>query len=148
MNRLKWVKQWRDKPISSDESKTWDKSGWHHLAWQSVIFLHKHWEYRQTSNISHILVGNKSVDHSDVVWATPTGDAPTTFRLNTWFQWIGQRQLQDETRDVYVLGFGVTYIRCLNIFTTVDRKTFLDPEILPRRPILLKWINLNPSIDM
>ena len=31
--------------------------------------------------------------------------------LNAWFQWIGQRQLQDETRIVYVLGFGASYIR-------------------------------------
>ena len=31
-------------------------------------------------------------------------------RLNTWFQWIGQRQLQDETRNIYVLGLGAPYI--------------------------------------
>ena len=57
--------------------------------------------YRQTSNIRHILVGNKIVDHSDVVGASPIGDAPTASRLNTWLQWInGQRQLQDETRNI------------------------------------------------
>ena len=27
-------------------------------------------------------------------------------RLDTWLQWIEQRQLQDETRNIYVLGFG------------------------------------------
>ena len=27
-------------------------------------------------------------------------------RLNTWLQWIWQRQLQDETRDIKVVGFG------------------------------------------
>ena len=32
-------------------------------------------------------------------------------RLNTWLQWIGQRQLQDETRNIEVLGFGAPYIR-------------------------------------
>ena len=32
------------------------------------------------------------------------------FWLNTWFQWIGQRQLQDKTRVIQVLGFGVAYI--------------------------------------
>ena len=31
-------------------------------------------------------------------------------RLNTWLQWIGQRQLQDETRNIEVLGFGEPYI--------------------------------------
>ena len=65
----------------------------------------------QTSNRSGTLVGNKIVDHSDVVGASPVGADPTTssFSTNIWFQCIGQRQLQDETR--IVLGFGVTYIR-------------------------------------
>ena len=33
--------------------------------------------YRQTSNTSHTLVGNKVVDNSDVVGASPVGAAPT-----------------------------------------------------------------------
>ena len=32
----------------------------------------------ETSNISRTLVGNKIVDHSDVVGASPVGAAPTT----------------------------------------------------------------------
>ena len=45
-------------------------------------------EYRQTSNISHTLVGNKIVYHSDVVGAWPVGAVSTTssFQLNTWLQ--------------------------------------------------------------
>ena len=35
-------------------------------------------EYLQVSNISRTLVGNKIVDHSDVVGASPVGAAPTT----------------------------------------------------------------------
>ena len=34
--------------------------------------------YCQTSNISSTLVGNKIVDHSDLVGASPAGAAPTT----------------------------------------------------------------------
>ena len=34
--------------------------------------------YRKVSNIRRILVGNKIVDHSDVVGASPVGAAPTT----------------------------------------------------------------------
>ena len=34
--------------------------------------------HHQTSNISHALEGNKLVDHSDVVGASPVGAAPTT----------------------------------------------------------------------
>ena len=38
---------------------------------------------RKTSNISHTLVGNKIVDHSDVVGASPAGAAPTTSSFST-----------------------------------------------------------------
>ena len=53
--------------------------------------------YRQTSNIRRTLEGNKLVDHSDVVGASPVGAAPTPSSFWTWLQWIQQRQLQDET---------------------------------------------------
>ena len=56
-------------------------------------------KYREVSNIRRILVGNKIVDHSDVVGALPVGAAPTTSSLSTE-QWIWQRQLQDETRNI------------------------------------------------
>ena len=41
------------------------------------------------------------------------------FHFNTWLRWISwQRQLQDETGHIYVLGFGETYIRCLTVYLT------------------------------
>ena len=40
-------------------------------------------DYRQTSNISHTLVGNKIVDHSDVVGTPPASAAPTTASFST-----------------------------------------------------------------
>ena len=39
--------------------------------------------YRQVSNISRTLVGNKIVDNSDVVGSSPVGAAPTTSSLST-----------------------------------------------------------------
>ena len=42
-----------------------------------------HWGYRQVSNISRTLVGNKIVDHPDVVGASPVGAAPTTASFST-----------------------------------------------------------------
>ena len=39
--------------------------------------------YRKTSNISGTLEGNKIVDHSDVVGASPVGAAPTTSSFST-----------------------------------------------------------------
>ena len=41
-------------------------------------------EYRKISNIRHTLVGNKIIDHSDVVGASPVGAAPTTSSFSTW----------------------------------------------------------------
>ena len=38
---------------------------------------------RQVSNIRRTLVGNKIVDNSDVVGASPVGNAPTTYSLST-----------------------------------------------------------------
>ena len=40
-------------------------------------------DYRQISNIRRTLVGNKIVDHSDVVGASPVGAAPTTSSFST-----------------------------------------------------------------
>ena len=39
--------------------------------------------YRQVSNIRRTLVGNKTVDHLDVVGALPVGAAPTTSSFST-----------------------------------------------------------------
>ena len=39
--------------------------------------------YHKTSNIRRTLVGNKIVDHSDVVGASPVGAAPTTSSFST-----------------------------------------------------------------
>ena len=39
--------------------------------------------YRQVSNIRRTLVGNKIVDHSDAVGASPVGVAPTASSFST-----------------------------------------------------------------
>ena len=52
--------------------------------------------YRQVYNVRRTLVVDYIVDHSDVVGALPVSAAP----LNTWLQYIAQRQLQGETRNI------------------------------------------------
>ena len=47
-----------------------------------LMVSHEH--YRQLSNISRTSVGNKIVDHSDVVGTSPVGAAPTTSSFSTW----------------------------------------------------------------
>ena len=49
----------------------------------SEVTLKHMGEYRQVSNISRTLEGNKIVDHSDVVGASPVGAAPTTSSFST-----------------------------------------------------------------
>ena len=67
--------------------------------------------YLQTSNISRTLAGNIIVDYSDVDRLSALLELHLHSQLNPWFQLSGQRQLQDETRIILVLGFGASNIR-------------------------------------
>ena len=53
------------------------------IFWSILQIVCYCYEYRQVSNIRHTLEGNKIVDHSDVVGASPVGAAPTTSSLST-----------------------------------------------------------------
>ena len=67
-----------------------------------AITVTSYWaRWRQTSNISQTLVGNKIVDQSDLVGASPVGAAPTASSFSTLhLQQIVQRQQQDEMRNI------------------------------------------------
>ena len=69
--------------------------------------------YRKTYDIRRTFVGSKTVDHSDVVGASAMPQLHLHSRYNTSFQWNGQKQLIDETRNIYALRFGAAYIRSL-----------------------------------
>ena len=64
---------------------------WHHLISLFYICIHTvscaalyaTLIYPQTSNIMCNLIGNKIVDHSDVIGASPVGAAPTTSSFST-----------------------------------------------------------------
>ena len=43
--------------------------------------------------------------------------------LNTWLQRIERRQLQEDTRNIWVLEFGATYTRC---FTVIPQMIFQE----------------------
>ena len=67
--------------------------GNHHsktIDWRSIFFIiatlmleKSIFMYRKVSNIRRTLVGNKIVDHPDVVGASPVGAAPTTSSFST-----------------------------------------------------------------
>ena len=44
-----------------------------------MISISKQPKYHETSNIGRTLIGNKIIDHSDAVQASPVGAASTTY---------------------------------------------------------------------
>ena len=66
--------------------------------------------YRQVSNISRTLLGNRIVDHSDVVGASPVGAAPTTSSFLTERLASLDWATVTWTRDKKHISFG---IRCV-----------------------------------
>ena len=65
-------------------------------------------DYRQVSNISRTLVGNRFVDHSDVVGEAPTGDAPTTSSFSTsYLAWANTtaRRGDEHLRGLWAIDF-------------------------------------------
>ena len=50
---------------------------------QSLSSIILNYDYRKSSNIRRTFVGNKIVDQSDVVGASPVGAAPTTSSFST-----------------------------------------------------------------
>ena len=49
----------------------------------TLMFYKIQYMYRQVPNIRCTSVGNKIVDHSDVVGASPVSAAPTTYSFST-----------------------------------------------------------------
>ena len=58
----------------------------------------------------------------------------TVFLIETapWLQSIGHRQMKDETRNIYVVGYGAPYTRCLVILL----KSVLYPQMAKHQIIL------------
>ena len=87
---------------------TWGPITWL-LSCMDTVFSALFKDYRQTTNISHTLVGNKLVAHSGERLAVLL-QLHLHSRLNTWLQWTDQRQLQDVTTEhmnlrTFNLGF-------------------------------------------
>ena len=78
----------------------------------------------KTSNIRRTPVGNKIVDHSDVVGASPVGAAPTTSSFLT-LHLPSRDSAKTATRKYEnVLRFGVSYIRDLTVILISDGRVY------------------------
>ena len=75
--------------------------------------------YSWISNVSHTVVGNKIVDHSDVVGASPVSAAPPTssfiLDLTPGFNGLGKGNCQTRWEILFGGGLGATYIRDLTV---------------------------------
>ena len=49
--------------------------------------------------------------------------------LNTWLQYIAQRQLQAETKNIWVLGFGAAYIREFTVVCSLRCRATRGPGV-------------------
>ena len=81
----------------------------HLVWWVRVTALQTCCVYRQSFDISRTLVGNNIAVHSYV-------ELRLHSRLKTLIQWIGQTQMHDEPRNIYVLGFGASNIRGITLY--------------------------------
>ena len=76
--------------------------------------------YRKTSNIRRTWEGNKIVDHSDVVGASPVGAAPTTSSFSTdhlsSMDWAKTTVRRDENHSRF--GIWCSYIRDLMVLSS------------------------------
>ena len=91
------------------------------IVWDvSFIGITKDCMYRQVSNIRRTLVGNKIVDHSDVVGASPVGAAPTTSSISTeHLAWLDRAKTTARRDEKHLcLGFGASYIRDFTVYET------------------------------
>ena len=86
-----------------------------------------HYVYSQTSNIKCTLVGNKFVDHSDVIGALPVTPAPTTSSFSTKHRasmdWA--KTTTRPNKKHLSFGIGVTYIIGLRYVSRVGYVTIL-----------------------
>ena len=67
-----------------DVNRTCKNGKTHNTVTIQITAWCKNNDYRKTSNIRRTLVGNKIVDHSDVVGASALGAAPPTPSFSTW----------------------------------------------------------------
>ena len=117
----------------------WWTVSWCHtlIWWNSPVNRPSILNYHKTSNISCTFIGNKTVDHSDVVGALPVGAAPITSSFSTpGFNGLGRRQLYKEPRNISVLGFGAAYIRGLKVLAWIHNKVgdTMNPQSWSQTP--------------
>ena len=109
---VKWYSMWRNVLEKYSCKHCWRTSAWN-------VCINIHYEnYRQNPNISHTWTGNKIVDPSDVVGASPVGAAPSynfILDLTPGFNGLGKDngKMRRETFKFWdLLGLISEVLRC------------------------------------
>ena len=99
-------------------AKQFHETPWHEsIHWALII------NYRQTSNTNRTLIGIKLLKTLRSWRLSALLQLHPHSLLNTWLQWIRQKQLLDETRNTQVLVFDASYTKCLTDHTPRKRNS-------------------------
>ena len=98
--------------------------------------------YFSTSIMSATVVGNKIIDHSAVDGTSPVSAAPTTSVFATKHRasmdWA--RQLQSETKNIYVWWYGAAHTRGFTVFVLRKYSNCFSECAWSPRKISGKWV--------
>ena len=101
-----------------------------HINPLSYVYVGPCWCYRKIFNMRRTLVGNKIVDHFDVVGASPVVAAPTTSSFLTKHlasvDWAKTTARRDGNHLIF--GFGAPYIRDVTVAVLGFLVGFWEPR--------------------
>ena len=103
-------------------------------------------KYLKTSNIKRALVGNKIVDHSDVVGASPVGAAPITSSFSTWYLALrdSTKKAARQYENLLSVGFDASNIRDLTVVHQYIDSIYRNMS--QEMPSYLPWFAMRISI--
>ena len=108
-------------------------------------------EYHQTFNLSLTLAGFKLLITEMYLEHRLSAliQLHLHARFNTWLQWSGQGQPQDQVRSIYVLGFGAPHTRGLKAHSIyLNRSSQRKYGPLNHVRGYVKTIEKQPSVSM
>ena len=127
---------------------------WHNRICLQIHILLIYIVKPKDAHIRRTLVGNKIVDHCDVVGASPIGAAPTTSSFSTWHlaSRDSAKKAARQYENLLSVGIGAPYIRDLTVYIYIYVYILSKAQrILPVEDVFASWSNApdnKPSIEL
>ena len=83
-------------------------------------------EYRKTSNTRRALVGNKIVDHSDIIGASPVDVSNEYMATVAWAKRLGHRKPQDNTKKAQLTKNRFGYNQSSHLISGTDSIIYIS----------------------